>query len=65
MKNKSQKKLLEFALEKREPMAYLVFCPNGEYDYRIFTDEHEAEIVAEEYNEQEDTDHYRAISLFM
>ncbi len=62
MKNKSQKKLPELA---REPMAYMVFCPSGEYDYRIFTDKHDAEIVAEEYNDQENTDHYKAIPLFM
>lgn len=52
-------------LGKQEEVAYLVFCPSGEYEYRIFTDRNEAELVAEEYNEQEDTDHYKAIPLVM
>lgn len=52
-------------LGEQEPMAYAVFCPKGEYNYRIFADKIEAETVAEEYNEQEDTDHYKAIPLFM
>ncbi len=53
------------AKKKQEEVAYLVFCPSGEYEYRIFTDKNEAELVAEEYNEQEDTDYYKAIPLVM
>jgi len=59
MKNKSRKSNKKHKeLGKKEPMAYMVFCPSGEYDYRIFADKIEAETVAEEYNEQEDTGHY-------
>jgi len=50
MKNKSRKSNKKHKeLGKKEPMAYMVFCPSGEYDYRIFADKIEAETVAEEY----------------